>query len=99
MPIGGLADRQCPRLGCTNYSSAVVPAEGGNVPVVVMFRKQKGKPKQDLLQVKADIQDKGLDAVFLSTNNLTYAAGGFGGQLLAVNPNSIRPCLRVPRGL
>lgn len=74
-------------------------AEGGNVPVVVMFKKQKGKPKQDVLQVRADIQDKGLDAVFLSTNNLTYAAGRLLGQLLAVEPGSSRPCVQVSLGL
>lgn len=45
------------------------------MPVVVMFKKGQGKPKQDLLQVKADIDDRNLDAVFLATNNLTYAAG------------------------
>lgn len=45
------------------------------MPVVLMFEKGKGKPKQDLLQVKADIEAKNLDGVFLSTNNLTYAAG------------------------
>jgi hypothetical protein len=41
-----------------------------------MFKKGQGKPKQDVLQVKGDIDDKNLDAVFLATNNLTYAAGG-----------------------
>lgn len=50
-------------------------ADGGNVPVVVMFKKGQGKPKQDVLQVKGDIDDRNLDAVFLATNNLTYAAG------------------------
>jgi hypothetical protein len=50
-------------------------AEGGNVPVVVMFTKGHGKPKQDLLQVKDDAISKNLDAVFVATNNLTYAAG------------------------
>lgn len=45
------------------------------MPVVVMFTKGQGKPKQDLLQVKDDVIPKNLDAVFLATNNLTYAAG------------------------
>jgi hypothetical protein len=56
---------------------AVLFAEGGNVPVVVMFSKGKGKPKQDALEVKAAIDAKSLDGVFLATNNLTYAAGAW----------------------
>lgn len=45
------------------------------MPVVVMFKKQQGKPKQDVLAIRADIEAKNLDAVFMATNNLTYTAG------------------------
>lgn len=60
--------------------------------MVVMFSKGKGKPKQDALEVKAAIDAKSLDGVFLATNNLTYAAGVCG-------PASSLPCLgqRTPR--
>lgn len=40
-----------------------------------MFKKAQGKPKQDVLAIKADIDAKNLDAVFMATNNLTYTAG------------------------
>jgi hypothetical protein len=53
-----------------------------------MFTKGQGKPKQDLLQVKDDVIPKNLDAVFVATNNLTYAAGAVTVvRLLAVLPD------------
>jgi hypothetical protein len=51
------------------------PAERGTVPVVYQFKAGKGDAQAAAAEVKAGVQGKGVQAVFMSTNNLTFAAG------------------------
>lgn len=55
-------------------------AGGGNVPVVYQFRMGQGKPAEALAQVQAGVKDKKVDSVFISTNNITFAAGAAAGM-------------------
>lgn len=48
--------------------------DGGNVPVVYTFKATQGKPKDAVAKIKAGLSQYKLDGVFISTNNLTFAA-------------------------
>jgi hypothetical protein len=48
---------------------------GGSVPVVYQFKTGQGDPKAAVTKLKAGIKDSKLDSVFISTNNMTFAAG------------------------
>jgi hypothetical protein len=56
--------------------------------VVIPFKKGKGNAREAVQQLVADKAAKGLQAVFVSTNNLTYTAGG----ALFVCDHSFRAC-------
>jgi hypothetical protein len=53
----------------------LLPADRGTVPVVYQFKAGKGDAQAAAADVKAGVQSKGVQAVFVSTNNLTFAAG------------------------
>jgi hypothetical protein len=42
---------------------------------VYQFKSKQGDPQAAVAEVKAGVQNKGVQAVFMSTNNLTFAAG------------------------
>ncbi|KAF6234464.1 periplasmic binding protein-like I [Scenedesmus sp. NREL 46B-D3] len=48
--------------------------DGGMVPVVYQFKDGKGDPQAAAAEVKSGVQGKGVQAVFMATNNLTFAA-------------------------
>ncbi|WIA42597.1 hypothetical protein OEZ86_008573 [Tetradesmus obliquus] len=48
--------------------------ERGTVPVTYQFKSGQGKPQAALADVVAGVRDKGVQAVFMSTNNLTFVA-------------------------
>uniref|UniRef100_A0A383W2N6 Receptor ligand binding region domain-containing protein n=1 Tax=Tetradesmus obliquus TaxID=3088 RepID=A0A383W2N6_TETOB len=48
--------------------------ERGTVPVTYQFKSGQGNPQAALADVVAGVRDKGVQAVFMSTNNLTFVA-------------------------
>jgi hypothetical protein len=55
----------------------LLPAERGTVPVTYQFNAGKGNAQTAVADVKAGVQSKGVQAVFMATNNLTFAAGEY----------------------
>jgi hypothetical protein len=55
-----------------------LPAERGTVPVVYQFKSGQGNAQAAVADVKAGVQNKGVQAVFIATNDLTFAAGEHG---------------------
>ena len=55
--------------------------DGGSVPEVYVFKKFEGKPQEAASKMVAAKAAKGLDGVFVSTNNLTFFAGMGGNGL------------------
>lgn len=56
------------------------------MPVVYQFKTGQGDPKAAVAKLKAGIKDFKLDSIFISTNNLTFVAGGLQYQTDIVEP-------------
>lgn len=50
-------------------------AAGGTVPVVYQFKAGQGDSKAAVAQIKQGMQGEKVNGVFISTSNLTFAAG------------------------
>jgi hypothetical protein len=67
--------------------------DGGSVPVVFTFKTFQGEPSQAVAKMVAGKQaaQNKLDAVFVSTNNLTFVAGACARACRAARSAALRP--------
>lgn len=70
----------------------LLPAERGTVPVTYQFKSGQGNPQAALADVVAGVRDKGVQAVFMSTNNLTFVAGEQALKQAAGNATGMVAC-------